>query len=82
MLELVAKEGSKSGLKKLVKLITKKLVTNGNESEAVSLIKQLYYCNKANCNSLKSVLETVSEDVISKEDKTSGISHLNEIVSD
>lgn len=82
VLELVAKEGSKSGLKKLVKLITKKLVTNGNESEAVSLIKQLYYCNKANCNSLKSVLETVSEDVISKEDKTSCISHLNEIVSD
>ena len=82
VLELIATEGSKSGLKKLVKLITKKLVTNGKESEAVSLIKQLYYCNKANCNSLKSVLETVSEDVISKEDKTSCISHLNEIVSD
>ena len=82
VLELIATEGSKSGLKKLVKLITKKLVTNGKESEAVSLIKQLHYCNKANCNSLKSVLETVSEDVISKEDKTSCISHLNEIVSD
>jgi len=50
VLELIAKEGSKSGLKKLVKLITKKLVTNGKESEAVSLIKQLHYCNKANCN--------------------------------
>ena len=43
VLELIAKEGSKSGLKKLVKLITKKLVTNGKESEAVSLIKQLHY---------------------------------------
>lgn len=82
VLELIAKEGSKSGLKKLVKLITKKLVTNGKESEAVSLIKQLYYCNKANCNSLKSVLETVSDDVISKEDKAACINHLNEIIAE
>lgn len=82
VLELIANEGSKSGLKKLVKLITKKLVTNGKESEAVSLIKLLHYCNKANCNSLKSVLETVSEDVISKDDKASCIKHLKEVVSD
>lgn len=82
VLELIAKEGSKSGLKKLVKLITKKLVTNGKESEAVSLIKQLHYCNKANCNSLKSVLETVSDDVISKEDKAACINHLNEIIAE
>lgn len=82
VLELIAKEGSKSGLKKLVKLITKKLVTNGKESEAVSLIKQLHYCNKANSNSLKSVLETVSDDVISKEDKAACINHLNEIIAE
>lgn len=82
VLELIATEGSKSGLKKLVKLITKKLVTNGKESEAVSLIKQLHYCNKANCNSLKSVLETVSDDVISKEDKAACINHLNEIIAE
>ena len=82
VLELIAKEGSKSGLKKLVRLITKKLVTNGKESEAVCLIKQLHYCNKTNCNSLKSVLETVSDDVISKEDKAACINHLNEIIAE
>lgn len=82
VLELIAKEGSKSGLKKLVKLITKKLVTNGKESEAVSLIKQLHYCNKTNYNLLKSGLAAVSDDVISKEDKASCIRHLSEIVSD
>ena len=45
VLELIAKEGSKSGLKKLVRFITKKLVTNGKESEAVCLLKGLLYCN-------------------------------------
>ena len=82
VLELIAKEGSKSGLLKLMKIIAKKLLTNGNEMEAVDLIKKLRYCNKKNYKFLKSGLDAVSDEVISKEDKASCITHLNEIVAE
>ena len=56
------------------------MMTNGQESIAVSLIKKLHYCNKKNFDLLVSFLKNYSDDVISEEDKNICFEHLSKIV--
>ena len=80
VLELIASHGTKSNVKELVKVITKKMMTNGQESIAVFLIKKLHYCNKKNFELLVSSLKNCSDDSISEEDKNVCFEHLSKIV--
>ena len=43
VLELIASHGSKASIMELVKVITKKMMTSGQELNAVSLIGKLHY---------------------------------------
>lgn len=80
VLELIASHGSKANIMELVKVITKKLMTSGQELNAVSLIGKLHYCNKKNRNQLVSCITNIPDDVINEEDKKSCIEHLDMIV--
>lgn len=80
VLELIASHGTKSNVKELVKVITKKLMTKGQEAIAVSLIKKLHYCNKKNFDLLISCLKNCSDDAISEDDKNICFEHLSKIV--
>ena len=80
VLELIASHGSKASIMELVKVITKKMMTSGQELNAVSLIGKLHYCNKKNYNQLVSCITNIPDDVISEEDKKYCFEHLDEIV--
>lgn len=80
VLELIASHGSKASIMELVKVITKKMMTSGQELNAVSLIGKLHYCNKKNYNQLVSCITNIPDDVISEEDKKCCFEHLDEIV--
>ena len=80
VLELIASHGSKASIMELVKVITKKMMTSGQELNAVFLIGKLHYCNKKNYNQLVSCITNIPDDVISEEDKKYCFEHLDEIV--
>lgn len=80
VLELIAAHGTKAHITELVKVITKKLMTSGEETIAVYLIEKLHYCNRKNCNQLLSCLANIPDNVICEEDKKSCLKHLDIIV--
>ena len=77
VLELIASHGSKANIIELVKVITKKLMTLGQELDAVFLIGKLHYCNKKNRNQLVSCITNIPDDVVTEEDKKSCLKHLD-----
>lgn len=79
VLELIASHGSKANIIELVKVITKKLMTSGQELDAVFLIGKLHYCNKKNRNQLVSCITNIPDDVVTEEDKKSCLKHLDRI---